>query len=151
MRYERVRELPDERFYRLTGLRRTSFDEMVLVLEEAKRKREAGYKHRGGRKHRMTVPDKLLLTLEYWREYRTMFHISESYNLSEPSVWRAIRWVEDTLITSGKFTLPGKKALRTEEVEYDVLVIDATETPCERPKKRAKAAAVTRGKRKDIR
>lgn len=137
MRYERVNELSEERFYRLTGLRRETFEEMVSVLHEQRAVDESTHKHRGGGRHKLTLPDKLLLTLEYWREYRTQFHISESYGLSETSTWRTIRWVEDALIHSGKFTLPGKKACRTEALDMQLLIMDATETPIERPKKRA--------------
>ena len=137
MHYERVSELSKERFYRLTGLRRETFEEMALVLREQRAADEATHKHRGGRRHKLEIPDKLLMTLEYWREYRTQFHIAESYGVSETSAWLTIRWVEDALIHSGKFTLPGKKACRSEELDMELLIMDATETPCERPKKRA--------------
>lgn len=33
------------------------------------------------------------------------------------------------------FPLPGRKALLKSDVEYDVVLIDATETPIERPEK----------------
>jgi hypothetical protein len=39
------------------------------------------------------------------------------------------------IIKSGAFSLPGKKALRTTDVEYSVVLVDATETPIELPKK----------------
>jgi hypothetical protein len=55
--------------------------------------------------------------------------------LSESACYRACRWVEDALIKSGKFSLPGKKALLKSDVEYEVILIDASETPIERPKK----------------
>jgi hypothetical protein len=34
--------------------------------------------------------------------------------------------------------LLGKKALVKNDVQYEVVLVDATETPCERPKKTAK-------------
>jgi len=43
--------------------------------------------------------------------------------------------VEDTLITHPLFTLPGRKELLKSDREYEVILIDATETPIERPKK----------------
>ena len=76
-----------------------------------------------------------MMTLEYLREYRTYFHIGASYGLSESNAYATIRWVEDTLIKSGAFALPGKKALTREAPETKVILIDATETPVERPKK----------------
>jgi hypothetical protein len=43
--------------------------------------------------------------------------------------------VENTLIKDGAFSFPGKKALLKSEMEYEVVLIDATETPIERPKR----------------
>jgi hypothetical protein len=48
---------------------------------------------------------------------------------------RIVKWVEDTLIKDGASSLPGKKALLKSEMEYKVVLIDATETPVERPKR----------------
>ena len=76
------------------------------------------------------------MALEYLREYRTYFHLGRSYGLSESACYRACRWVEDMLIKSGKFSLPGKKALLKSDVEYELILIDASETPIERPKKK---------------
>jgi hypothetical protein len=45
-----------------------------------------------------------------------------------------IVWVEDTLIKSGKFRLPGKKAL-LDDNEIEIVLVDVTESPIERPKK----------------
>jgi len=39
------------------------------------------------------------------------------------------------LIKHPDFSLPGRKALSKSEMEYEVVLIDATETPIERPKK----------------
>ena len=38
------------------------------------------------------------MVLEYIREYRTYFHISQSYGVSESSAYKTVKWVEDTLI-----------------------------------------------------
>lgn len=133
MHFEWVSGLSAGDFRRLTGIKRATFDEMMCILEEA----EYAQERKGGKKHKLCLADRLLLTLEYWREYRTMFHIAGSYGISESAVCRTIRWIEDVLITSGTFSLPGKQALRTEEISCHVLVLDATETPIERPKKRA--------------
>ena len=75
------------------------------------------------------------MTLEYIREYRTYFHVSQSYGVRESATYKPVRWVEDTLIKHPDFALPGRKALLKSDMEYDVVLIDATETPIERPKK----------------
>ena len=78
------------------------------------------------------------MTLEYIREYRTYFHVSQSYGVSESTAYKTVKWIEDTLIKHPDFSLPGRKALLKSDIEYDVVLIDATETPIERPKKKAK-------------
>ena len=45
------------------------------------------------------------------REYTAYFHIGKSYDLSESTVYKTVRWVEDTLIKHPAFTLPGRKNL----------------------------------------
>ena len=57
--------------------------------------------------------------------------------------------VEDTLIKHPSFALPGRKALVKSEMEYECILIDATETPIERPKKNK--SCITLVKRKSIR
>ena len=46
-----------------------------------------------------------------------------------------MKWVENVLVKDGTFRLPGKKVLIEPENENEVIQIDATETPIERPKK----------------
>ena len=65
-----------------------------------------------GRPSKLRRADQLLLTLMSWREYRTEFHMAQSYGVSEATVCRTIRKVEDVLVRSKKFRLPGKKALQ---------------------------------------
>ena len=43
--------------------------------------------------------------------------------------------MEDTLIRDGTFSLPGRKAALKSDMEYEVVLIDATESPIERPQK----------------
>lgn len=51
------------------------------------------------------------MTLEYLREYRTYFYISNNYGISESNCYKKNRFVEDVLIKRGEFSLPGRKAL----------------------------------------
>jgi hypothetical protein len=80
----------------------------------------------------------------YWREYRTMAHIAATYGVGEATVFRIIRRVENRLIADKRFPLPGKKALRPSETIFEVVVIDASECPCERPKKSSDATTAAR-------
>jgi hypothetical protein len=131
MRWEVINRLSPEEFRRLTGVKRQTFEEMVNVLLISREIKQS----RGGRRPKLSVEEILLMALEYLREYRTYFHISKSYGLSEGYAYKLIRWVEDTLIKSKVFSLPGRKALLKSDVEYEVILIDASETPIQRPKK----------------
>lgn len=131
LKYEQVKNLSDEQFRRLTGIKRSTFNKMIKILEEADKKKKA----KGGRRNKLSIENQLLMALEYIREYRTYFHVSQSYGISESSCYKGIKWIEDTLIKHPDFALPGRKALLRSDMEYEVILIDATETPIERPKK----------------
>ena len=132
MKFEMVKGLDEEKFRRLTGVKRTTFDKMVDILGQEVR----GRKTTKGRKKKLSLEDMLLMTLEYIREYRTYFHISQSYSVSESNAYITVKWVEDTLIKHPDFALPGRKALLKSDMEYEVVLIDASESPIERPKKK---------------
>jgi hypothetical protein len=131
-KYAELKQLPPPQFRRLTGVKQETFSEMVKILVTAQNSRYRKAGRRGG----LSIENKLLMALEYLREYRTYFHLGRSYGLSESACYRACRSVEDMLIKSGKFSLPGKKALVKSDVEYELILIDASETPIERPKKK---------------
>ena len=134
MKFETVKELDEEKFRRLTGVKRTTFDKMVGILERAAKDR----KTKKGRKKKLSIENMLLMTLEYIREYRTYFHISQSYSVSESNAYKTVKWVENTLIKHADFALPGRKALLKSDIEYEVVLVDASESPIERLKKGSK-------------
>ena len=131
MRHEKMEKLSDEQFRRITGIRRETFAKMIGILKAA----ESTRRMKGGPKPKLSVEDMLLATLEYLREYRTYAHIAVGYEVSESQIFRIIKWVEDTLIQEGTFSLPGRKALLKSDMEFEVVLIDATESPVERPKR----------------
>jgi hypothetical protein len=138
MRYETVQTLSDEEFKRLTGVRRDTFEQMLAAVTNGL--------HDFGRPSKLSRADQLLLTLMYWREYRTEFHIGVAYGLSESAVCRTIQKIENVLIKSKQFHLPGKKKLKPSETIIEVVLVDATEQPIERPQKgNASITAVKRG------
>jgi hypothetical protein len=132
-KYEAVGELSPTEFKRLTGVKKDTFMEMISIVKEAEHKRMS----RGGKPPYLGVEDRLLMTLEYLREYRTYFHLGQSYGLSESACYRNCKWVEDTLIKSRVFSLPGKKVLLKSDSEFEIILVDATESPIERPKKKS--------------
>jgi len=130
-KYEEVKDLSEEQFRRLTGVKHSTFEKMLEILQGAHEQK----KRQGGRPNKLIVADMLLMALEYLREYRTYFHVGQSYGISESNAYQSIKWVENTLIRDGTFSLPGKKALLQSEMEYEVVLVDVTETPIERPKR----------------
>jgi len=131
MRFDSVKELKGEAFRRLTGVRRSTFEAMAALLSAAKCNQKAS----GGKPNTLGIEDQLLMMLEYWREYRTYFHIGQAYGISESAAYRNIKRCENTLAKSKSFRLPGRKAVVANERAFDIVLIDATETPIERPKK----------------
>jgi transposase len=134
MKYDQVKDLSEEQFRRLTGVKKATLKRMLAILREADEKKKA----KGGRKSKLSIEDRLLMALEYIREYRTYFHIATNYGISESVAYKIIRWIEDTLIKHPDFALPGRKALLKSDMEYEVVLVDASETPIERPKKKSK-------------
>jgi len=131
MKYKNIQKLKDEEFRRATGVKRKTFHLMLEILnKEEQRKKKVG-----GRPNKLPAEERLLMTLEYLREYRTFFHISNDYGISEPLCHINIKKVENLLIKSNKFNLPKRKEKLLSEDELEVFLVDATETPIERPKK----------------
>lgn len=143
MKYEKINEYDENKFRRITGVKRATFEKMVEIL-----KKSYAEKHkRRGRKPKLSIENQLLAALEYWREYRTYAHIAASYGIAESNIYRSIKWIENTLIKDGTFSLPGKKELLKSDTDYEVVLIDATETPVERPQKNKES--ITQERKKD--
>lgn len=134
MSYEQIKDLRPADFKRYCGVEPETFRRMVEVVSQRLTKE----RRKTGRPPMLSVEDQVLLTLEYWREYRTFFHLATSWGLHESNVCRVIRRVEDILTKSRAFKLPGKKRLQATDHEIEFVVVDVAETPIERPKKSSK-------------
>jgi hypothetical protein len=135
MKYKNIKNYSDEKFRRICGVKKTTFAAAIEILNQKYAEEHSKNVRKSGRKPKLNMEDKLLATLEYLREYRTLAHIAASYDIAESNIQRIIKWVENTLIKAGTFSLPGKKVLLESNIEYEVIQIDPTETPVERPKK----------------
>lgn len=140
MRYQTLSRYSDADFKRLAGVHRLLFQEMVQVLEKAEE-----LKKKSGRPHTLSIEDQLLLTLNYLRHYNTQLELSASYAIAESNVNRTIQKVENELMKSRKFTLP-KRQQRMDEDHFNWVIVDATETPIERPQKNRKTPTAVRKK-----
>jgi hypothetical protein len=129
-KYEKIKEWDNSKFVRLTGVSKETFHKMVSLLKES----VEDNRKKSGRPSKLSYEDQILMMLEYLREYRTYYHISTDYGINESNCYRMIRRAEDVLIRSEAFSLPTKNRLMS-DMELEVVLIDATETPIERPKK----------------
>ncbi|MCU4323507.1 MULTISPECIES: transposase family protein [Acinetobacter] len=129
MKYIDSNKLSETQFKRYTCISWSTFD---LMVEQLKMHVPAK-----GRPSKLSVEDQVLLCLSYWREYRTLFHVATSYGVSEPTASRIVRHVEDCLIQSKPFNLP-KNLPEGEGIDWNVVIVDATEIPIQRPKKTEK-------------
>lgn len=128
MKYTDIQSLPEHQFKRLIGIKPSTFHQMIDVLNAAQPE------HTRGRPTKLAIEEQLLLTLSYWREYRTLFHTATGFGIHESSACRIIQKIENILITSDLFHLP-KKLPRGTGTDWEVVVVDATEMTIERPKK----------------
>ncbi len=130
MSYERLKQLKPSTFKRRCGVHRETFYQMTSLLRP-----HLDRQGKRGGQCKLAVEDQLLVALEYWREYRSQFHIAETWGVSESTVCRIVQKVETLLLQSGKFRLPGKKQVYQKADEWTVVLVDVAETPIERPKK----------------
>jgi hypothetical protein len=113
---------------------------MVAVVGGYQEKR----RRKSGRPPKLSLAGQILLTLEYWREYRAFFHLGRSWGLHESSICRIVQRVETILTKSKAFALPGKRRLQQADHTIEAVVVDASETPIERPQKNSGATTAAR-------
>ncbi|WP_052326843.1 transposase family protein [Deinococcus peraridilitoris] len=138
-RLTRTLKMNRKQFRRRTGIYPETFAEMEAVLAE----REA-QKKKAGRPAALSVAEQLLMTLEFWREYRTFAHLGDDWGVHETTVHRTVERVEAALIASEQFQMPKKRVFQEAQTVYSIVVVDASEVPCERPKKSSAAGTAAR-------
>ena len=129
-RYEKASKLSNEDFKQVIGVKKETFEIMVEILKLAY---QAKHKRRG-RHAKLSIQDMLLMTLKYWRQYVTQLELSIEFQVGEATTHDVIVWVENSLAKSKKFSLLGRGAL-LEHPEIEIVLVDVTESPIERPKK----------------
>jgi predicted DNA-binding protein YlxM (UPF0122 family) len=130
----RIEKLKETAYLELFGVRKPTFDKMLTILESAYKELH----EQGGRPPRLSVLDKLVVTLGYYHDYRTMQNIAFDYDVSKSRISDAVKWVESTLIQDGTFALPSKRELVKTDTEIVVAIVDVTECETERPEKNRK-------------
>jgi hypothetical protein len=136
-----LKKLPKKQFKRLVGVTFKVYKLMVKVLEEHEGRKTAG------RKSKLSPQDKVLMTLQYLREYPSLLRLAIDWGIHESTAQRIVTKTEELLLQSKDFHLPGRKALK--ESHWDIVIIDVAESPMERPKKNS--AGTSQARKNDIR
>lgn len=148
----RLRRQP-QTFRRLSGLSVEKFDELlsqlaplfaaseVKRLARPQRVRAMG----GGRNYDLSLEDRLLILLMYYRLYVTHATLGFLFDLDDSTVSRRIRQLEPLLAQF--FRIPEHK-VKMEQEEIEQLFFDATEQPIERPQKKGEQKRHYSGKKK---
>ena len=87
---QRIAEFQEQDYQLYFGISKLEFDRMLKALHEA-------YKTRFTK---ISMMDKLILTLIYRYEYRTMESIAKEYEVSLDTIADNIHWVERTLLNA---------------------------------------------------
>lgn len=133
IRYIKIRKNP-KIFQRLFGISVPQFDEIVKKVEPLWHSTViSGYK-RPGRDYKLDLDDMILMLLLYYRSYVTQIFVGYMFGIDDSRVCRIIRRLEPILASC--MAIQKCKKLSKEDIEN--LIIDATEQPIERPKRRQK-------------
>ena len=132
---ERIAKMPVKKYKEIFGVEKYVFDRLLRLLEVADAYQR---KSNAGRKGRLSVLDKLVITLMYWREYRTYRHIAFDYGVGKTQIGDAVIWVENTIIASGICNLKSARELRDNPSKIKIAIVDVTEQEIERPKRGSK-------------
>ena len=65
---ERIKKLKEENYQKIFGIKKNTFDKILKLLNEAYRIEHL----RGGHPPKLSVLDRLVIMLSYYRDYRTM-------------------------------------------------------------------------------
>jgi Helix-turn-helix of DDE superfamily endonuclease len=78
MKYWKARQLSSKKFKRFTGISPRTYRIMVRLVKD----KEAG-KKKPGCPSKLRIEDRVLMVIQYWREYRSYYHIGIDWGVSE--------------------------------------------------------------------
>jgi len=136
MKWDNIKNKKDSDFRRMTGFKRKYFDKIMIEIIKYINKYLPDLKR--CRPCRLCLQEQFLITIMYWREYRSMLHIGMEFGLSESAISRTITKIENILKNIKAFKLPDRKKLTKGSVKKGFLIVDSTEVRIERPKKNKK-------------
>jgi hypothetical protein len=93
---------------------------------------------RRGNQPKLTVGNKLTITIKHLTEYQTMESSEVDYCVSKNTVYEIMLWVNNTLSSDKTFKLPGKRIFKNYEHTIQHLMVDMTESPIQQSRKQKK-------------
>jgi len=138
---ERIANMGTSKYKEIFGIEKYVFDRILCLLEIAD---TCQRKSNAGRKSQLSILDKLVIALQYWREYRTYRHIAFDYGVGKSVIGETVIWVENTIIASGFCNLKSARELRENISKIRIAVVDVTEQEIERPKRGRKTGIQVR-------
>lgn len=118
-----------KKFLRTFGLSMVDFLYLLTLVE--KWLSERALHPNGGHPFVLKPYDYLAITLLYMRQYHTMDSMADEWGVSKGTICKIYNSTITYLVTSGKLRLLSYKDLS----DGDVVVVDATESPINRPQK----------------
>jgi hypothetical protein len=134
---ERLQRSP-KAFRQLTGITPAAFDRLLAGLTprheqaEARRKDRPGRRRKpgAGRKHALSLADRLLMLLIYYRTYATHAFLGFLFGVDDSAVGRNINPLQP--LPAGIFRIPERR-VKLDPEDTRELFFDATERPTRRP------------------
>jgi len=133
LRYSKIQKKPTT-FLKLCGITVDQFNEIIKKLSPKWKKKIVSSYKRPGRPYVLDLEDMLLMLLLYYRSYITQEFIGFLFGIDKSQVCRTIKKLEPLLAR----IMAIQKTRSLSEDEIQELLIDATEQPIERPKKKQK-------------
>lgn len=133
--FERAKLQPADKFLRDVGVHLAIF---LLILEKVsayiEAERERRPMKRRGLKSSISLADQLLLTFRYLRHYPTFARLGEEFGICESYANKIYHRILNILLKVLKMN--NRKELMNRDL--NTILIDVTEQPIERPKRRQK-------------
>lgn len=134
LRYEKIVKSPAI-FHRLFGISVKDFSEVIEALKPLWEKKVTQNYKRPGRNFKMTLEDRVLMLLLYYRTYISQRFVAFLFDIDDSRVCRILQRLEPLL--AQVMALPKDRSLSSKDVEE--ILMDATEQPIERPSKGQKS------------
>ena len=123
----------EHKFARMSGLKKSLFDILVQkVKQQIEAHQQAHPISARGKKSEMSIENKLLVMLIYYRNYHTYLTLSELFGISEGYANKLVYRMSKLVVKA----LPLGRKRRVSSETIKAVLIDASEQRIERPQKK---------------